>query len=588
MRIVFQLIFAVNLFSTYAQDPIEEHLSVIRHAENPKDIYYAYSEIVEYYSLFSIDSAIFYSQQFVDYTDSQSDVNNQIISRCLLSSFYEDASMYNIALEVSLEAMDLMNARKSSVSPKTEGALYTELGWIYDNLDDHEKSLNYFRNSLKIGSINNDSSLMGYGNYCIGSFYLFSENPLFYDSAITYLETANRLIQESAASFDSIINIETELAYAYAYLGLLDQARSAIQTLDQKFEKMGPYHQAYTDGARYLVFKSEGKYQQALAGFNRLLDFTIEMGIGTTEESVNLTKEILELAKMMNDSELALATYEELRKRENEWLEIQKVNRTNELQIQYETAQKEQELIYQANQIKQKNVIIYITSISSLLILLALSVTLILFKKIKRKNQQIETLMRELHHRVKNNLQVISSLLGLQSSKLKDESAQKAVEEGKERIRAMSLIHQKLYQQSDVSSVNLKEYLETLVKEIADSYGYGRKVGLQLEIPEIPMDVDTTMPIGLIVNELVSNSFKYAYQDIDQPFLKLSVIEQQSNSFQLSIKDNGKGLPSSFNFEKATSFGLKLVRLLVKQLGAKLEINQTEGLEYKIEFQPAR
>ena len=257
------------------------------------------------------------------------------------------------------------------------------------------------------------------------------------------------------------------------------------------------------------------------------------------------------------------------------------------LDTEYNLRDKNQRLSYQETFIGQQRKIIYTAIASIVLILLVLGVVLFLFRKIRLKNQQIETLMRELHHRVKNNLQVISSLLGLQSSKLQDASAQKAVEEGKERIRAMSLIHQKLYQQSDVSNVNLKEYLEALVAEITESYGFTNRADLQMHIAEVPMDVDTTMPLGLIVNELVSNAFKYAYGDIETPLLKLEVVEKANRQYQLLIKDNGKGLPMHFDFDKATSFGLKLVKLLVRQLGAKLEIDHNEGLEYKIEFRPA-
>ena len=192
--------------------------------------------------------------------------------------------------------------------------------------------------------------------------------------------------------------------------------------------------------------------------------------------------------------------------------------------------------------------------------------------------------MRELHHRVKNNLQVISSLLGLQSMRLEDANAKRAVIEGKERIRAMSLIHQKLYRHEEVTSLNIQDYITNLVEELTQSYGFSKKAKINIDVPSISMDADTSLPIGLIVNELVSNAFKYAFQDIEEPILELKLIKE-NNNLLLKISDNGIGLPEQYSFENASSFGMKLVNLLVKQLKGSLEINQTNGLSYLIKFQ---
>lgn len=586
MKLILQITMCLSFLNGSAQHSLSHYFNLIQNPSSASETSLAYREIIEHYSLISIDSSIYFSKAFVEYADAQDDIDHQIISRCLLASFYEDASLYNTALEWSLEAMLLAETHKSG--PKIMATIHQNLGWIYDNLEDEDKAIFHFRNAVKLAKMVDDESLLAYGYYCMGSEYLFNENPSQYDSAIIFLELANDLIQNSSPSFDSIINIEAELGYAYAFVGKIENAEKVLANLDKKYDQMGPYHQGYTDAARYHLLKAQGKYGEALKGFQRLLAFTTSMGLANTEESINLLKEILEISKLLRMDSLTYQTYDELRKREMQWLEIQKANRTKELQIQYETAEKEQTLLYQSQQLRQKNFIIYIISGSILIVIFGLSITFYLFQKIKRKNRQIETLMRELHHRVKNNLQVISSLLGLQSSKLSDVNAQKAVEEGKERIRAMSLIHQKLYQQSDISSVNIKEYLETLVFEICDSYGFKDKVAIEIDVPEIPMDVDISMPLGLIVNELVSNAFKYAFNNVPQPLLSLEMRKLATSDYQVVIKDNGKGLPPDFDIERASSFGLKLVKLLVKQLKGKLAIDQSGGLSYSIAFQTVK
>ena len=256
---------------------------------------------------------------------------------------------------------------------------------------------------------------------------------------------------------------------------------------------------------------------------------------------------------------------------------------TKALEIQYETARKEQQLSAKESQIALQRSVLWVSVISLIIVIGLLIWVYFTYQKVKFKNHKIEMLMRELHHRVKNNLQVISSLLGLQSMKLEDHKAQKAVREGKERIRAMSLIHQKLYQDENITSINIKDYMENLVDELAASYGYKDKAQLSIAIPDIDMDADTTLPLGLIVNELVSNAFKYAFSDIEKPVLALS-LEEKKDEFHLILTDNGKGLPMNFSFDNAQSFGLKLVNLLVKQLKGQLNVSSQDGLSFQIVF----
>ncbi|MGB3466217.1 MAG: sensor histidine kinase [Cyclobacteriaceae bacterium] len=208
------------------------------------------------------------------------------------------------------------------------------------------------------------------------------------------------------------------------------------------------------------------------------------------------------------------------------------------------------------------------------------------YEEISLKNTKIETLMKELHHRVKNNLQIISSLLGLQSMKLKDESAKKAVSEGKERIRAMSLIHQRLYQNELVTSLNIRDYISDLIEDISKSYRPNGSVKLDIQVPSIEMDADTAMPIGLIINELVTNSFKYAFSEENRhPQLSLSLYKSDENIYKLTVKDNGRGIPHHVQEGQQSTFGMKLVTLLVnKQLKGKIHTQNDGGLMYSIQF----
>jgi two-component sensor histidine kinase len=200
-----------------------------------------------------------------------------------------------------------------------------------------------------------------------------------------------------------------------------------------------------------------------------------------------------------------------------------------------------------------------------------------------RKNDRIETLVRELHHRVKNNLQVVSGLLALQSNRLEDENAKQAMDAGRSRVDAMALIHQKLYLDKDLAAVDIKSYLENLSSSLAHSYGYSlQSVITNVVLDDNNMDVDRAIPIGLIVNELVTNAFKHAFDETKQPEIKVQLIQTDLNNMELQIADNGKGFSGKV---ENTSFGMKLVQTLVEQLNGSMSIQTTNGMNYKINIQ---
>lgn len=255
----------------------------------------------------------------------------------------------------------------------------------------------------------------------------------------------------------------------------------------------------------------------------------------------------------------------------------------SEMNVRLKTAEKEYEILQQQNQLTTKNRWIWTIAGFAMILVVLLVGLFIAIRNIQSKNRKIETLMRELHHRVKNNLQVVSSMLGLQSLKLEDESAKKAVTEGKSRLWAMSLIHQKLYQNEEVTFLNLNQYIEDLADALAKSYGFDRIKAVSIQISDIEMDADTALPLGLIVNEWVSNSFKYAFEGIANPQIQIKLTGERKN-YQLEVKDNGIGLPQDFDMEKSSSFGMKLVSLLVKQLHGSLVMTRRNGVCYSLTF----
>ena len=198
---------------------------------------------------------------------------------------------------------------------------------------------------------------------------------------------------------------------------------------------------------------------------------------------------------------------------------------------------------------------------------------------IKKSHDEKDTLLREIHHRVKNNLQVISALLTLQSRHLKDTQAKIALKEGQDRVQSMALIHKDLYQHDNLKGVNTKEYLGQLANNLVDSYKLD-DLQLSLDIDEITLDVDTMIPLGLMVNELISNALKHAFSKNEKGHLSLSLKKKQG-VLLLKIRDNGRGAVTKDLLE-SKSFGYSLVKSFARKLDADLIIKNDNGLSVEL------
>jgi len=202
---------------------------------------------------------------------------------------------------------------------------------------------------------------------------------------------------------------------------------------------------------------------------------------------------------------------------------------------------------------------------------------------IKSSLNEKEILLKEIHHRVKNNMQIISSLLNLQKEYVDDFEAINVLQESQNRVKTMSIIHEKLYQSDDLTHINIREYVEKLINDLLYSYAV-TNVQQILDIKEIKMNIETALPCGLIISELVSNSLKYAYtNDSTDNELKLSLTKVE-DTFELIVSDNGVGLPLNFDYKNTESLGLQLVNNLVDQLDGEIKLRQDHGTEFRIIF----
>lgn len=196
-----------------------------------------------------------------------------------------------------------------------------------------------------------------------------------------------------------------------------------------------------------------------------------------------------------------------------------------------------------------------------------------------------EVLLQEVHHRVKNNLQVISSLISMQARRLELGSTRDALEECQTRVLAIALIHEKLYQSKDYSQVRFSEYARSVAANVFHTSGISqREVSLELAIDEIPLGIDRAIPCGLVINELISNSLKHGFKDGRTGTIRVGLTMLDNGALRLSVQDNGIGLPQGFDIHKIESMGLQLVRTLSEQLDARLVVSSDRGASFQLTF----
>ncbi|GAB3827076.1 hypothetical protein GCM10028895_38880 [Pontibacter rugosus] len=206
---------------------------------------------------------------------------------------------------------------------------------------------------------------------------------------------------------------------------------------------------------------------------------------------------------------------------------------------------------------------------------------------LERKNREKEILLQEIHHRVKNNLQIVMSMLNLQARHVPDPVAKDVMQALRSRVRSMALLHERLYRHNDLEQINLEDYFLEVCESLYAAFGISmNRIMLEMDIPEIKVDVDTAITLGLIVNELVSNTLKYAFSPEDQGMLRIVLTQHDEVQYTLTVSDNGRGLPENFyqQQQQGSSFGLRLVQSLSKKLEGHINFYNNHGTKSTLYF----
>lgn len=497
---------------------------------------------------------------------------------------YERRGRLGMAADFAMKSMELGEKLNDK---KAIALAYSDLSNLFWKQSKFEKGLEYGLKSLKlfeergINDLDYDFTL-----YIVGNNYLALKQQL---QALNYYQHAIA-IGERYGFNNNLSDIYISLTDLYADLSQYrkgeEAGREALKyalLLDNNFMVM----RSWLSLGKLQIL--EGKYPSAIESLTRC----IKVATDKFGDAYYLSQAYNSLGKAYagnHDYQNAYLAFDRYDKLKSSVFTAEADRRISLLQTEFDMANKESTIKQQVAQLKkQRSRQLMVTVIAGLLLLLLIMAYKIVQNNrrknrlLYKQNEEKEFLLKEIHHRVKNNLEIVSSLLALQSAQMKDSSLVGAMKESQNRVYSMSMIHQRLYQGKNLASVEMKEYFMDLGQHILKSFGMEDQIALVMEMQPIEVDVDTAIPLGLIVNELLTNSLKHAFPNKRKG--KISVILRKSNlrTLYLEVADDGVGQSTS-NKSTKTGFGMQLVDLLMQQLSGKMKYNLSVGTCIQFEF----
>lgn len=460
---------------------------------------------------------------------------------------------------------------------------YQIFGIVYTGLSQFELAQRYLNDGLKIFENENDLGGQARILTCMGNNRYAQKDTL---GCIPYYKSAGKLNQKANIIEGIFVNYYNT-ANAFFQLAKYDSSLVYVDKANEYKDQLGQRH-------KYMIKYKQGTIFIELERFEKGIElleeaFETALGLNGYIDARDMSNYLSRGYASLDDYNSAYNYSMKYAELKDSVITIESNKSINELKAKYESEKKE----IQIQNLELVNSQQYKMLIGGGLALGLISVlTFFLYRLYQRVNEQKtliskalkekDILLREIHHRVKNNLQLVSSLLTLQGRSIDDSAAQQAINEGKNRVRSMALIHQDLYNKENLMGIGVKQYLEKLTIELFQTYRIDQdRIKLFKEIQNIELDVDTMVPLGLIINELITNSLKYAFSEDKTGMISVKLQEVDSK-LQLSIKDNGIGYSQSNVREN--SFGSTLISALTEQLGGEMVINSDDGTETIITF----
>ncbi len=563
---------------------IPELLDEYNDSESVEEKVVLLNEISWAYYYVNLDSMFFYAKK--------SEELNQNISKKELATTFNYFGIYfesqvkpNLALENYLRALQIQKSIKDSSGL---AFTHTNLGWFYYSQHENEKAVLEHQRSLEINREIDDSLSMANNYQAIALCYTYIDS-VDLDLSLQLYEKAAIIYQMYDDDY-YLMSVYINMAKIFFENNDLRKSEEYYSKAEKIADESGNLRElrAIFFG-KAAIFSKRNNYSKAIQFLRRSTVYAEGLkNIEILKYHYDFFSELFEKNGQLDSALLYLKKSNSIK---DSLFTIETNEKIASINAKYETEKKDKEILVsqlEISKVKRENSKTrsnykVLSILFILIIIILLGIVLLYFYKIKHnrilaeKNDIIlrnldekEVLLGEIHHRVKNNLQLVSTMLKFQLEGVNDPEFVKIIEESRGRIQAMALIHQELYSHDSLSGINMKEYLKSLISKLLMAYSV-EEVLIEYQIDDIAIKLNTAIPIALIVNELFTNSIKYAFDGIEEPAIEV-YLKEEKDVLQLILSDNGNGYESNV---KSDSFGSKLVKSFCRQLNAEMTVDST-------------
>jgi two-component sensor histidine kinase len=528
--------------------------------------------------------------------DSAIQIVSRIQDSVRLSSVLETRASIAHFTGSYLEATEYILEALSFVSQKNVLKKFQLLSYISDifkEISQDDRAIDYAYRALMLAEEQNFKRSRAVAQNALGELY-FDQGD--YSRADSLFGQAEAYLSSNPSQRD-YIQVKTNIARIALLNNLPEAALTGLQILETHAENVPPNHivSRYYRVYGQALFEV-GDYNNARIKLYRALDIAIEAG--DPRVMLPALREIKIVEESLGNLSAALEASDRYMEIYDSTFHLRQSQLLFESESRYQRAEQDKAItqLNAENSIKDLNLAIQETQLKYGLLAMVLFAILAvyifyLYRQVRKSKQEVdeknvvvskalsekELLLKEIHHRVKNNLQVVSSLLSLQSRYIEDARALEAIKEGRDRVKSMALIHQNLYQGEHLTGIEVGPYFEKVVRGLFNSYNISPdQISMSLEIEEMILDVDTIIPIGLIVNELVSNALKHAFPDGRHGEISVR-LQELNQKLVLTVSDDGIGMKGTWEDTDATSFGFRLIQAFRDKLNADLNLKTQKG-----------
>lgn len=553
--------------------------------------------IINYYkAIYNV--ALSYHDRSLELMSEIGDRNGMAGSHNNKGMVYTQQGDYSKAIQEYLSSLRLYEELEDN---QGVGKSYNNIGTVYYLQGNYPQAKDYYNKALDILRANGDENMISGIMNNLGIIFYEEGN---YDESLDYHFKAKDIREETgnqrglSASFTNIGDVyAAEASFAMA----LEYQEKALQIQEELGDKKGMLSSLQGIAT---VHSLTNKLDEAIEFNQKVIELSSEIGAKKElQDALNSMSEVLSKRGAFEEALIYKDRYSQMK-------DTLYNEQTNELasnleaKFESETKSKEIEILKKENDIQElelgRNRILIISFTIGLVLSL---ISVLIYARvnrekrkalellqeqnisIKKQKDEKEVLLKEIHHRVKNNLQVINSLIRLQCAFTEDKEALELFDECQNRIISMALIHEKMYESSDLSNLNIKEYVSELAQNLLRSYRLNQRIELDVDVTIQHLSLDTLVPLGLMLNELISNSLKHGFKGRTDGLITVRLGQRSDGLFDLLIGDNGVGLPPDFSFNSAQTLGMELIVTLTSQLDGEItRLSEEDGSFFRVVF----